>query len=339
MKQIIGAFVLLWISWESVSANVNDFPVSIQTNPAAHLIQPDRDLVKTTITLPPNSEYEIILRTPPSHSWVSTDFPLVENTQLYHFQGVTQTGEVRFETIYPIQGEYPIEVKVNGSKHSLALRVNETPAEIWSMLVFLGVIFLIGIAGGQIFLKSSHAKSALATWAVMIGFSLILGENLAYAHDEKGQKQPGIVHWEQKQDHYSIEVHFDATQAVVGQNVEFDIQIKKDGTLLQESVTVEIETFHLEDETVMFKGAFTSKTGLMQQTLHFFDGAETKTTFTLKALPTGALSTGGVIDVAGVAPPFKVKMKTMALLTLVVLGGMAVGFFLIPRRKMIGEAI
>lgn len=330
--------VLIFLFWVAGAISANETTVSLQTEPPAQAIQPDRDLVKTTIFLPPNTDYEITIRTPPSHEWFSTDFPVVEDTELYRFQGTTPTGEVGFETIYPIRGKYPIEVTANGKKHALVLHVNEAPSEMRNVAIFLGALFLLGLVGGQIFLRSLRAQSALALILLVGGFSFMMPKPL-FAHGNKEAKAAGAILWEQKQGDFSMHVRFDASHAVVGENVAFDIEVQKAGNVLAEPVTVGIETFHMEDETVMFKGKFTAPTGTMKQTLHFFDGAQTQTTFTVEPAPGVFLSAGGVIDVTGVSPPLGVQVKTMILLAVVTFGGMAVGFFLIPGNKIAGEAV
>ncbi len=334
MKWIVWVFFSFIFSSGHLWANVE-----ITTNPSPDHIKPDQDLVETTISLPAKSEYEIIIHTPQSRWWVSTDFPVVEGTQLYHFRGFTEDGKVHFKTIYPIRGEYQIEVIAQGETHKLSLAVNENSSEITNMLIFLGFLFLIGMIGGQIFLRSSRAKTAMATLAMLGMLSVLAPTEQAHAHENQTKEPHQTIHWTQSQGDYSLDVRFDSAQAIVGKNVDFDIQLKKRGELLQTSIIVEIETFRMEDQTTLFKGQFTSKTGQMKQTLHYFDGAETKTTLTVKSLDNLKLSTGGIVDVAGIAPPTKAKFKAMTLLTLVVLGGMAVGFFLIPGRKMIGETI
>jgi len=319
MKWIVWTFFSFMFFIGSLWANVG-----MTTDPPPDQIKPDQDLVETTLSLPPKSEYEIIIHTPQSRWWVSTDFPVVEGTQLYHFRGFTEDGKVHFKTMYPIRGEYQIEVSTQGDKHKLSLAVNETSSEITNMIIFLGLLFIIGMIGGQIFLRSFRAKTAMATLAMMGMLSVLAPTDPAYAHETKPKAPHQIIHWTQSQGDYSLEVQFDSAQAIVGKNVDFEIQLKKGGALLQTPTIVEIETFHLEDQTTMFKGQFTSKTGQMKQTLHYFDGAETKTTLTVKSLDNLNLSTGGIVNVEGIAPPTKAKFKVMTLLTLVVLGGMAV---------------
>ena len=341
MKHTVWIFVVVFMLLAQWGVVASEPAVQLQTEPPAHAIQPDRDLVTTTFLLPPNSHYEITIRTPASHWWVSTDFPIVENTQLYHFRGMTPSGEVRFETIYPIRGAYPIEVTANGKTHALSLQISETPAEMRNVAFFLGGLFLLGLVGGQIFLRSHRAKSALATAFLVGGLSFFMLEPPAYAHGNNKDSQHTVASdfWEQTQGDFSLEVRFDPAHAVVGENVAFDIQVKKDGNLLQTPVTVEIETFHMEDEAVMFKGKFTAPSGTMKQALHFFDGAPTRTTFTVEPVPGVLLATYGVIAVEGVSPPAAVHVKTMILLTGVMAAGMAFGFFLIPANKITGEAV
>ncbi|MGK0291370.1 MAG: hypothetical protein ACI86H_002838, partial [bacterium] len=314
--------------------------VSIETFPTIQKIRPDLDVAKTTLSIPKGSEYKIVMYTPKTHWLISTDFPVVENTILYTFQGYSATGKVTFKTMYPIRGEYQFDVFVNGKKATLNLAVSENPEEKSKLFIFLGVLFLLGVIGGQVFLRSSQAKTALKAGIACLFSIFLLSSALpqaTYAHSgekhEATKKTVGIQNWSKTVGLYTLQVKFSPKHAVVGKTVDFDIQVKKDGVLLKTPTTIQINTFHMEDQSTMFDGVFTSKTGAMKQTLQFFDGAETRTTFTVTSLSGTKLTVSGKVDVEGIAPPAKSKIKTMTLLSLLIIAGMGVGFFLITGRK------
>lgn len=324
---------ILWVSlWVFLFLGNASAQVSVTTVPPMDQIKPDADLVETTIQIPPDSSYEIFVRTPPSHWWISTDFPMVENTLLYHFRGFSKTGTVQFKTIYPIRGEYPIELLVNGTKHQVSIQLNETPAELVNMGIFLAALFVIGIVGGQIFLRGAQAKSVSVGFALFFAVLVFPGMNEVYGgHPAPEHKNEN---WVEKDGIYELQVQFDSGYAVVGDQVDFKITLLSQGKKVEFPYSVEIKTFHMEDETIMFHGEFEADAAETLQTMQFFDGAETKTTFTVFADGKQLVSANGVIDVAGIDPPTSVVVKTMILLSFVLLGGMAIGFFLIPGRKL-----
>ncbi|PCI24927.1 MAG: hypothetical protein COB67_11240 [SAR324 cluster bacterium] len=321
--------------------------VSISTSPQVDQIRPDLDLVDTQVRVTPNSEYEIIVRTPESHPLISTDFPIVEGTQLYHLRGFTKDGIIRFKTIYPIRGTYKISVLTGGTWEYLELDINETPGEIINLLIFSGFLLLLGLLGGYLLQKTAKAEGEaqkLNLTASVILLALLAGsfsgevQAHSAAHDIE---QKGFLQWSASEGDHTFSVQFDSNQAIVGESVTFHMQLVSEQKIIQEPFTVKMETFHMEDKTVMFEGSFTSSKATEEScglcsistVVQFFDGAETKLTFTT-TLPNGKqLSVDGVIGVEGRSPPTAVKIKTLLLLAGLILTGVALGFFFIPTKK------
>ena len=309
--------------------------IKIKTIPTASKIKPDKDLVQTQVFLPKDTHYKIQIQTPKSHWLISTDFPVVEDTSLFTFEGYSKTGIVTFDTIYPIRGRYSIHVTAGSETKELSLEVNEAPSEINKMFVFLGIIFTLGLIGGQIFLRSSQAQISvkMAALILFLSFNFIYSTQIS-AHKGHLHKRQ-IEHWIGNSGNYNLDVKFDAKDAVVGKQVEFDIQVTKNGLELEQSIMLEIETFHMEDKTIMFKGRFESINGQFSEKIQFFDGAETKTIF--KVFPPGQPSflIEELIDVEGIAPPTAVILKTLGYLSFITVLGIAVGFFFIPGRALV----
>lgn len=330
MRNLLLIFSFLMIAIEGFAE------VSISTFPVSHQIRPDRDLVDTQFKLPPNSDYEIIVRTPKSNLFISTDFPMVEDTQLYHLKGYSESGQVSFKTIYPIRGVYDFSIKLNGEWQQLQLEINETPNEIKNMIVFLGVLAVIGVLGG-FFLR----KITVTAVALLLMLNLTPDLQAHTGEHEIGKK--GNLIWETKEEGYHFSVRFDSSRAIVGQSVLFNIQLVNENKILPDPFTVKIQTFHMEDETVMFEGSFTSSETTPQscgfcelgETMQFFDGAETKVTFTATLSNGKTLELDGVIAVEGISPPLSSKIKALTLIMLLVLVGIGIGFFLIPGKKQV----
>ncbi len=315
--------------------------VSITTNPASDQIQPDKDLVDTRILLPANSDYEIVIRTPKSNPFLSTDFPVVEDTQLYHFKGHTKSGQVGFKTIYPIRGTYNFRILLKGKWQSLELEVSESPNEINNVLIFFVAMLAIGILGGFFLQKTTLT---VTTTMIMLLFLTISIEIQAHSGSHEVEKK-GLIHWIMEEEGFRFSVLFDSNQAIVGQLVQFHIQLIEEEKIVQSPFTIKVQTFHLEDETMMFEGYFTSSVatsescGLcsLNESFQFFDGAETKISFQT-TLPSGkTLELDGVIDVEGISPPASSVIKSLVPVSLLVLVGIGVGFFLIPVNKQVVE--
>jgi hypothetical protein len=343
--RILLIVLILFLNVDSIFASA-----TISTLPRVERIRPDFDLVDTQIKIEPNSEYEVVVRTPKSHPLISTDFPIVEDTLLYHFRGFTKNGVIRFKTIYPIRGRYDINVSVNGQWEQLTLDIGENPDELRNLTVFLIFLFGLGVFGGVVLQRTARAereslKLSSITTLLVLSLAILFYPNTGDAHSGPHEvEKKGMVQWMARDEAYTLTVRFDSNQAVVGRPVVFDIRLVNENKAIREPFTVNIQTFHEEDQTIMFEGSFSSSEisgascGLcsLSPRLQFFDGAKTRITFTV-LFPNGKkMEVDGVIDVEGVAPSVSVKIKTILLVGFLNLAGVAVGFFLIPsgRRKI-----
>ena len=321
---------------------------TISLSPQMDRVIPDKDLVDVTIQFPGTGPYEIIVQTPKTNPFITTDFPIVEDTVLYRFTGHTLDGFVRFKTMFPIRGEYVFSTTLNNHTEEHLITIHENPAEYTNLMIFLAVLFAAGLLGGVLFQKQAKSTpSPMSTTVttlipVIFLFSVVFQSNYAFAHlgvDHGGNV--GIVHWQQESDGRILDVQFDSAQAMVGEMINFHVQLSNPDALEPKPFSVRVVTFHEEDETVMFDGTFTStpvsaeKCGLCDLNigLQLFDGASTKVTFTVQQEGFPPVQLSGVVDVVGVSPPMSVKLKTSAMLGVVVLLGVGTGFFLIPLRQ------
>jgi hypothetical protein len=137
-------------------------------------------------------------------------------------------------------------------------------------------------------------------------------------------------------DGWELEVHPRPESATVGQLVELAIWLKKDGEVFSDQIDVLLEAAHQEDAHTVLQTAVWARTGQTTQRLQLFDGAPH--TIAITAHPLGEAYSHMVpltitleLDVRALHPPMAVKIRLMALLLMVLVSGMAVGFFF-PRR-------
>ena len=59
-----------------------------------------------------NAKIHLTLLTPPKNPWFSTDFPIVEGTELLDMEANAPQGELQIQQMLPIRGNYQLLVSV-----------------------------------------------------------------------------------------------------------------------------------------------------------------------------------------------------------------------------------
>lgn len=123
IKYILLALAAIAVSglvWLSQSTPVVSQPtVLFSTEPPLEKVIPDDTLVKFQLqaldqekkTLA-DANIHVQILTPAKTPWFSSDFPLVEGTKLLDFTAIASQGNLEFEQVLPIRGNYRMEVKV-----------------------------------------------------------------------------------------------------------------------------------------------------------------------------------------------------------------------------------
>jgi hypothetical protein len=144
-------------------------------------------------------------------------------------------------------------------------------------------------------------------------------------------------------DGWELEVRPHPEVATVGQLVELAIRLRKDGAVFPSLTDVALEVANLEDARTVLRSAVRAPAGQTTQRLQLFDGAPHAVT--VRVQPVGerysqaaALTTVLHLDVQALHPPLGVKIRLMALLLGVLVGGIALGFFFPTRHKELAGA-
>ncbi len=108
---------LIWLSKPSPVGSQST--VQLQTEPPLEQVIPDDTVVKfqlqalDTFQKPlPNAKVRVRILTPAKTPWFTSDFPIVEGTQLLNLEAISSQGNLEFEQVLPIRGNYSMEVAV-----------------------------------------------------------------------------------------------------------------------------------------------------------------------------------------------------------------------------------
>lgn len=104
------------------------------------------------------AEAQVSLLTPSKTPWLTSDFPIVEGTPLLTFTDVAPAGELTFEPVLPIRGQYQMEVavtpRVTGAfepfEQTLTFSVPENLVKYRNAAILVAVLLLAGLGSGWV---------------------------------------------------------------------------------------------------------------------------------------------------------------------------------------------
>ena len=341
----------VWLSAFTLGfAAETDLSIKITSTPPPPEIRPDADYARVTLQVLHQGQplsaghLELSITSPGRTSWISTDFPIVEGTPLLSLASDLQDGALTFDYLFPIRGAYQVDAAVSpvpgGPDFSpttlqQTLKLQENPVEIRNVWILIGGLFMLGGIAGVLFARSASAREALPSivlLVVLIGLGMIAPDSIA---DPDGQYVvQGEAGW-------VLDVRTTPPHATVGQLLQFDVVLSKDGTVFPDATQTTLLLHHVEDDKAVFETTIHAQTGASSQRFQFFDGAPHMVTITAKPADQEQgppLQAVFEMEVEGLQPPMAVKIRTLLLLIGVLVVGMAAGFFLLGSSKERGVA-
>lgn len=134
--------------------------IEVTTRPALSSVRPLKDPVEITLRLanrgsgiPPDTVFHVRLLAPLPQAFWSTDFPLIEGTELFNVSVPAPKGEAALHYIFPIRGSYRLEVAAGrgGAKSTVSLEIQENRVKLAVLAAFLVGLFLLGFVAGRVF--------------------------------------------------------------------------------------------------------------------------------------------------------------------------------------------
>jgi hypothetical protein len=316
-----------------------DLSVELETTPGASQIGPDNTFAKTTLRVVdaagqtvPNAYLKFHLDAPPDNAFVSTDFPIVENTPLMDYEGVLPDGVLEFDYIYPIRGTYSFVVEAGRDastlkyEDTLTLQLNENRNEILNFVLFGLILLGLGIAAGFIIGRGARAQRMAATGiALLLGMGLVSGSAFtAQAHDGGNVSSAEAFTEQSTNGNLTLSYSMNPGGGRVGSLNRLTLTATDSSGQLVPDTTFEVAFWHIEDEKPIFATTLFAPAGESNLKFQFFDGAEHEVRLAASN-PAGTVGLTRVVEVEGLSPPLPVKIKTTVYLVALVLAGIFIG--------------
>lgn len=149
--------------------------ITLTTDPPADEVVPDLTMTRVTIAVVddqgnqiPNVKIGFKLRAPASPFIFSSDFPVVEGTDLMSYELVAADGSLEFEYLWPIRGSYDVVLSASPTADSpvqfdpitenTTFRLGENPDELNNIIIFVVILGVFGLISGLILGRSLRVK-------------------------------------------------------------------------------------------------------------------------------------------------------------------------------------
>ena len=356
---------LIWLS--KPSPVVSQPTVQLQTEPPLEQVIPNETVVKFQLQAIdpsqkplPNVNLGVRILTPAKTPWFTSDFPIVEGTELLNLEASASQGNLEFEQLLPIRGNYSMEVavtpQVTGAfepfKQSLTLNIPENSVKYRNLAILAVILLGVGFGGGWILGGDRTVRedeiapepvrmllSGMTVVAIAVLLFVNLSAEIASYHGEGGEVTSFTPAVEKNQE-IQVELSGD-NQAVVGKLATQTVQITNPTTGQPiTDVQVSLQSVALEHDALLFSyQGIPDPTGQFTWEEQFFDGAPHSVTATVAPLEQSSqqftpLQVSHEIEVEGIAPPLSVRFISLLYFTLIFVAGLIAGFWVRRRKTM-----
>ena len=309
-----------------------------------------------------NALIKLQISTPPRNPFLTTDFPIVEGTELLELEAAAPNGKLEFEQMLPIRGNYQIQVNVSplvanafaSYQQTLNLNVRENPVKYKFFAVIAAILLSLGLLGGWVIGGQEEIKegeiapqsvrlllSALTVVAIVtllfINITAEVAEAHGDAHSPKNEKIAPSISQSQ-----GMEVRITGNKlATVGRLANLAVEVKDSTTgAAIKDVGLRVKAIALEDNLTVFAyQGFPNSEGKLIWQEQFFDGAPHKVEVEAISLPESsrqfpAVKVAQSMEVEGIAPPMYIRLIGLFYFTAIVGMGMAIGLLIQHRKEL-----
>lgn len=329
--------------------------ISLQTSPRADALrvtgQPTQfalDLRDAAGRPLDAASVEYVLRAPVRSTWLSTDMPVVEGTELLAGAARVAAGRARFDYHLPIRGAYVLDVSLvpdHGERvrRVFRLTVGERRGEARSVAVLLAALLGLGLCFGALFGRAHRERGATPRIGVgapgLLVLLLAAGSAPAAAH-EPARVAPGAVAATARDAWGVTELRLRIGRARVGVPVPVRAALVDVATGAPlPGVRWDLTIDDAEHGTRVFSSSTTSPGVEFVGRFQFTDGAPHRVS--LRARREGGARDGRdaaasvelavLVGVEAVQPPTRVVVRALVMLLAVTALGLGVGFALSVR--------
>jgi hypothetical protein len=309
-----------------------------------------------------NALIKLQISTPPRNPFLTTDFPIVEGTELLELEAAAPNGKLEFEQMLPIRGNYQIQVNVSplvanafaSYQQTLNLNVRENPVKYKYFVVLAAILLSLGLLGGWVIGGQEEIKegeiapqsvrlllSALTVVAIVtllfINITAEVAEAHGDAHSPKNEKIAPSISQSQ-----GMEVRITGDKlATVGTLANLAVEVKDSTTgAAIKDVGLRVKAIALEDNLTVFAyQGFPNSEGKLIWQEQFFDGAPHKVEVEAISLPESSrqfpvVKVAQSMEVEGIAPPMYIRLIGLFYFTAIVGMGMAIGLLIQHRKEL-----
>ena len=309
-----------------------------------------------------NALIKLQISTPPRNPFLTTDFPIVEGTELLELEAAAPNGKLEFEQMLPIRGNYQIQVNVSplvanafaSYQQTLNLNVRENPVKYKFFAVIAAILLSLGLLGGWVIGGQEEIKegeiapqsvrlllSAITVVAIVtllfINITAEVAEAHGDAHSPKNEKIAPSISQSQ-----GMEVRITGDKlATVGTLANLAVEVKDSTTgAAIKDVGLRVKAIALEDNLTVFAyQGFPNSEGKLIWQEQFFDGAPHKVEVEAISLPESSrqfpvVKVAQSMEVEGIAPPMYIRLIGLFYFTAIVGMGMAIGLLIQHRKEL-----
>jgi hypothetical protein len=285
-------------------------------------------------------------------TFLATGFPRVEGTTLLSLDTLLHDGTVTLQYVFPIRGAYTLALELTPVEGGpvfppanlwQSIDISEDPSVAHNAWMLVAGLFILGGITGIILARSAVAQErppGLSLLALLLGGGLLGGLYLGTAQAHHASTGAPVV-----SDHlivsgaegWALDIQVQPFPATVGQLVHCAVALRKDGEVFAGPMALTLIAVHQEEGHTVFETHLRTPQGQSTPAVQFYDGAPH--TLTVSARPAAdewqhipLLTANLPLEVIALHPPTGVKVRMMAMLLIVLVLGMLVGFFL-PQRS------
>jgi hypothetical protein len=299
-----------------------------------------------------NAKIRLQILTPPKNPWFSTDFPIVEGTELLNIEAVAPKGELQIQQMLPIRGQYKLLVDVTPNvekaftsfHQTLSLSVPENWVKYRNFAILAVILLALGIGGGLVLGGQQHIQEGeiapqrvrlLLSGAIIVAIASLLLINITaevadshtHGNHSHSSDEPAILQSQGIEARISGDI-----EATVGQPAKLALQVSdtQTGEPVSDAI-LNIKTTQSENKWVAFAyQGVTDTKGQLKWEQQFFDGAPHKITVNVSPQPQAKRQFSPIrvaqdIEVKGVAPPLHSRLIVLAYFTSIILLGLVIG--------------
>nr|WP_290228219.1 hypothetical protein [Trichocoleus desertorum] len=310
-----------------------------------------------------SANIHIKLLTPPANPWLPTDFPMVEGTQLLDLAAIAPQGQLQFQQMLPIRGEYQLQVEVTPTvanaftpfQQTLTLPVTENSVKYRNFAILAVILVAVGFGGGWVIGGKQELQPGeiapqrvrlLLSGAIVVAIAALLVVNISAELSHSHEHSHEHAHGDQAAIPSSLNTQglevklLGHHHATVGEPAELVIQAidAKTGQPAQD-VVFNIQAKSLEAGWVAFSHqASPDRQGKFAWQQQFFDGAPHQVEVEVApkldaARQFSPFKVAQAIEVEGIEPPLRSRLLSLGYFVSILLVGLGLGLWVKQQQQ------